>query len=147
MNGRALLKEVIRYQWYDVLFDRFYSREYSDLPVNDLWQDIAKRITFSWGLGVSGGICILLFILTLQFAKGLLLIPILLGFAVIALLLSSIASCFYLYFRMRRHYLDEAHLKQMEEEGYGELHGELDRSDAPTEDPPNDNPSNDPQNS
>lgn len=128
MKGKALLKEVIRYQWYDVLFDRFYSREYVSLPVNDLWQDIAKRITFSWGVSVSGGGCIILFLLSLRFARGLWLIPVLLGLVAIAFFFSSCASCFYLYFRMRRHYKDEAHRLKMETEGYGVLHGELESS-------------------
>lgn len=131
MKGLALLKEVIRYQWYDVLFDRFYTREYVPLlPVNDLWQDIAKRITFSWGLCSSSGICILLFILTLKVVHGLWLIPVAFGFALVALFLSSIASVIYLYFRMRRHYKDEAHRIQMETEGYGVLHGELEETDS-----------------
>lgn len=133
IKGIALWKEVIRYQWYDVLFDRFYTREYVDLPVNDLWQDVAKRITFSWGLGASGGICILLFILALRITIGLLLIPIALGLALFALTLSSCASCVYLYFRMRRHYKDAAHREKMEKEGYGVLHGELE-SDQPQDD-------------
>lgn len=129
MKGLELLKEVIRYQWYDVLFDRFYSLEYVSLPVNDLWQDIAKRITFSWGLCSSSGVCILLFILTLKVVRGFWLIPVAIAFALTALLLSSIASTVYLYFRMRRHYKDEAHRIQMETEGYGELHGEFELSD------------------
>lgn len=129
MKGLPLLKEVIRYQWYDVLFDRFYSREYVDLPVNDIWQDIAKRITFSWGFCSAGGICILLFILTLRVVKGFWMIPVALAFILLALFLSSIASCIYLYFRLRRHYKDEAHRAKMEAEGYGELHGELDAPD------------------
>lgn len=133
MKGRELLTQVARYQWYNVLFDRFYKREYVDLPVNDLWQDIAKRITFAWGLGVSGGICIILFLLSLKFTIGLLLIPIALGLIVVALALSSLASIVYLYFRMRRHYKDEAHRAKMEAEGYGELHGELETVDEPNE--------------
>lgn len=135
MKGIALLKEVIRYQWYDVLFDRFYKREYVSLPVNDLWQDVAKRITFNWGLSVSGSICVLLFILSLKFTVGLLLIPIALLLIPLALILSSCASCFYLYFRMRRHYKDEAHRAKMEAEGYGELHGELGQSDETSKSP------------
>lgn len=134
MKGKALLKEVVRYQWYDVLFDRFYRREYVDLPVNDLWQDVAKRITFAWGLGVSGALCGILFILSLKLTIGLLLIPIAIGLILLALLLSSLASVVYLYFRMRRHYKDEAHRAKMEAEGYGELHGELEPSNESTSD-------------
>lgn len=135
MKGIALLKEVIRYQWYDVLFDRFYSREYVTLPVNDLWQDVAKKITFNFGLSVSGGICIILLLLSLKFAQGFWLIPVLLGLIVLAFFLSSCISCFYLYFRMRRHYKDEAHRAKMEAEGYGELHGELTASTADESNP------------
>lgn len=134
MKGIALLKEVVRYQWYDVLFDRFYTREYVTLPVNDLWQDIAKRITFGWGLGVCGSICGFLFLLSLKLTIGLLLIPIALGLIVLALFGSSCASCFYLYFRMRRHYKDEAHRAKMEAEGYGILHGELEEMNPPESD-------------
>lgn len=134
MKGMALLKEVIRYQWYDVLFDRFYKHEYVSLEVNDLWQDIAKRLTFGWGLSVSGGICLILFILAIQLTIGLWLIPIAIGLLLLALFLSSSVSIVYLYFRMRRHYKDEAHRAKMEAEGYGELHGELEEADEPTDD-------------
>lgn len=127
MKGFPLLKEVIRYQWYDLLFDRFYKNEYVNLPINDLWQDIGRRITFGWGLGVSGGICLLLFIALLRWVHGFWLIPVALLLLALALLLSSCASVVYLYFRLRRHYKEQAHFEKLEREGYGELHGELNR--------------------
>lgn len=105
MKGLPLLREVIKYHWCDVLLDALYSREYSTLPVNDLWQDYAKKITFEYGLGV--GICIsaLIFIFVFfRFIQGWwLLLP--LAFCILlCFVISSIFSCIYLYIRMRMYY-------------------------------------------
>ena len=105
MKGLPLIREVIKYHWYDVLFDALYSREYSTLPVNDLWQDFAKRITFEYGLGVGAGISILtfLFVFFRWFTGWWLLIPVAICIA-LAYLISSVCSCIYLYIRMRMYY-------------------------------------------
>ncbi len=139
MKGKTLLKEVIRYQWYDVLFDRFYTHEHSSLPVNDLWQDTAFRITFNWGLCAGGGICVLLFLLTLRFVRSLWLIPVILLFIALAFIFSSFFSCIYLFCRIKRHYKDEAYAQRMEMEDIGELHGEQSEATDPKQsgDPPN----------
>lgn len=57
------IKNAIRYEWFNVLFDRFYSYEHcGSLPLNDIHQDIARRITFGWGFAISFGINTLLWI-------------------------------------------------------------------------------------
>ncbi len=58
------IQSAIRYEWYDVLLDRFYSIEHcADLPLNDIHQDIARRITFGWGFAIWLGINALLWVL------------------------------------------------------------------------------------
>lgn len=105
MKGLPLIKEVIKYHWCDVLFDALYSREYSTLPVNDLWQDYAKRLTFEYGLGLGIGISILMFIFVFFriFSGWWLLIPVAICI-LLAYLISSLCSCVYLYIRMRMYY-------------------------------------------
>ena len=105
MKGLPLIREVIKYHWCDVLFDALYSREYSTLPVNDLWQDYAKRITFEYGLGLGAGISILtfLFVFFRWFTGWWLLIPAAICIA-LAYFISSVCSCVYLYIRMRMYY-------------------------------------------
>ena len=105
MKGLPLIREVIKYHWCDVLFDALYSREYSTLPVNDLWQDFAKRITFEYGLGVGIGISILTFIFAFfrWFSGWWLLIPAVICIA-LAYFISSVFSCIYLYVRLRMYY-------------------------------------------
>ncbi|MBQ8287372.1 MAG: hypothetical protein IJX76_01205 [Clostridia bacterium] len=121
MKGWPLWKEVIKYHWCDVLFDRFYSREYSTLPVNDIWQDIAKRWTFEWGLACGLGINVFVFLFVFfRFISGWwLLIPLLFCIA-FSFVLSSACSCIYLYIKMRAYYrsLDEAEKKTEEEDEY-----------------------------
>lgn len=118
MKGWTLWREVIKYQWCDVLFDALYSREYSTLPVNDIWQDEAKKFTFEWGLGFGGGINILLFIFVFfRYFTGWWLIPCVLICIALSFLISSISSCIYLYIRLRRYYrqIEEAERKAAEE--------------------------------
>ncbi len=111
MKGWPLWKEVIKYHWYDVLFDRLYSREYSTLPVNDIWQDIAKRWTFEWGLSFGIGVNIFLFIFVFfrLFHDWWLLVPLFICIG-LCYLISSVCSVVYLYIRMRMYYvsLEEA---------------------------------------
>lgn len=119
MKGVQLWKEVIKYHWCDVLLDRFYSREYSELPVNDIWQDIAKRWTFEWGLAIGGCSNVFLFLFVFfRFVDGWwLLLPLLFCIG-LSFFISSIFSCVYLYIRMRIYYrgIEEAARKAAEEE-------------------------------
>lgn len=117
MKGWKLWKEVIKYHWCDVLFDRLYSREYSTLPVNDIWQDIAKRWTFEWGLSVGGLPALIVFLSSMYFFIDWRLIFSGALAIVVAFLVSSIFSCVYLYIRMRMHYrsIEEAERKAQEE--------------------------------
>ncbi|MBQ7324467.1 MAG: hypothetical protein IJW98_01860 [Clostridia bacterium] len=118
MKGWKLWKEVIKYHWCDVLFDRFYSREYSTLPVNDIWQDIAKRWTFEWGLSVGGLPALIVFLGSMYFFIDWRLIFSGLLAVCVAFFVSSISSCIYLYIRMRMYYrpIEEAEKKAREEQ-------------------------------
>lgn len=63
MNPWPHIRNAIRYEWYDVLMDRFYSVEHcADLPLNDIHQDIAGRITFGWGFSIALGINTILWV-------------------------------------------------------------------------------------
>lgn len=117
MKGWKLWKEVIKYHWYDVLMDSFYSREYSTLPVNDIWQDIAKRWTFEWGLSIGALPGLLVFLGSMYFFIDWRLIFSGLFAIGVAFLFSSVFSCVYLYIRMRMYYrpLEEAAQKALEE--------------------------------
>lgn len=105
MKGRSLWKEVFKYHWCDVLLDFFYTREYSTLPVNDIWQDIAKRWTFGWGLSIGLALNTLLFLFVFfRYITGWwLLLPLLLCI-LLSFAISSACSCTYLYFRLRKYY-------------------------------------------
>lgn len=117
MKGWKLWKEVIKYHWCDVLMDSFYSREYSTLPVNDIWQDIAKRWTFEWGLSIGALPGLLVFLGSMYFFIDWRLIFSGLFAIGVAFLFSSVFSCVYLYIRMRMYYrpLEEAAQKALEE--------------------------------
>ena len=104
MKGLKLWKEVVKYHWYDVLFDRLYSREYSTLPVNDLWQDIAKRWTFEWGLSIGGLPALIVFLGSMYFFIDWRLIFSAILSIGVAFLISSVCSCIYLYVQMRIYY-------------------------------------------
>lgn len=105
MKGWPLWKEVFKYHWCDVLLDFFYTREYSTLPVNDIWQDIAKRWTFGWGLTIGLSLNGLLFLTVfLQFISGWWLILPLIFCLLLSFTISSACSCVYLYFRLRKYY-------------------------------------------
>ncbi len=105
MKGLPLWKEVIKYHWCDVLFDRLYSREYSTLPVNDIWQDIARRWTFEWGLSIGLSLNVFLFIFVFfRFVQGWWLILPLLFCIALSYVISSVCSVVYLYIRMRMYY-------------------------------------------
>ncbi|MGM9646980.1 MAG: hypothetical protein ACI3YH_02480 [Eubacteriales bacterium] len=105
MKGWSLWKEVIKYHWWDVLFDYFYSREYSTLPVNDIWQDIAKRWTFEWGLSAGLGINVFIFFFVFfRFFSGWWLILPLLFCIAFSFVISSTFSCIYLYIKLRGYY-------------------------------------------
>ncbi len=98
MKIMSHLKNAIRYEWFDVLFDRFYSVEHcGDLPLNDLHQDFARRITFGWGFAIALGINTLLWIffifrwfqdsVAIILAAGMLLLSLLGGAAIGAIYL------------------------------------------------------------
>lgn len=95
------LKDAIRYEWFDVLMDRFYSTEYcDDLPLNDLHQDFAKRITFGWGLSISLGINTILwiFLILLNFSSHLpLIIASVVALLVLSLLGGAVIGMIYLW--------------------------------------------------
>lgn len=121
MKGWNLWKEVIKYHWCDVLFDRLYTREYSTLPVNDIWQDIAKRWTFEWGLSVGALPALIVFLGSLYFfIDWRLIFPGILAL-IVAFLVSSIFSCVYLYIRMRMYYraIEEAEKQATENQEEG----------------------------
>jgi hypothetical protein len=62
----ALYKTACSYEWHDVLLDKWVTKEYfSDLPLTDIHQSIAKKITFGWGFSIFGGILTLLWLFTL----------------------------------------------------------------------------------
>lgn len=105
MKGWPLWKEVLKYHWCDVLLDYVYTREYSTLPVNDIWQDIAKRWTFGWGLtiGLSVNLFLFLFAFLRWFAGWWLLLPLAICL-LFSFVISSACSCTYLYFRLRKYY-------------------------------------------
>lgn len=88
------LKNALRYEWFDVLMDRFYSTEHcDDLPLNDLHQDYAGRITFGWGFSICLGINTLLwvFLILLNFSSNL---PLIIASVVVLLLLSLLGGAF-----------------------------------------------------
>lgn len=89
------LRSALRYEYFNVLFDRWVSIEHcDDLPLNDLHQDFAQRITFGYGFSVSLGINALLWIF-LVFFRVSSSIPAVLLTAAGALLLSLIGGALF----------------------------------------------------
>lgn len=95
------LKNALRYEWFDVLMDRFYSTEYcNDLPLNDLHQDFARRITFGWGFSIFLGINTLLwvFLILLNFSSHLpLIVASVVGLLILSLLGGAFIGMIYLW--------------------------------------------------
>lgn len=118
------LKNALRYEWFDVLMDRFYSTEHcDDLPLNDLHQDYAGRITFGWGFSICLGINTLLwvFLILLNFSSNLpLIIASVVGLLLLSLLGGAFIGMIYLWITLCRM---EKRRREAEEEG---THGDTD---------------------
>ncbi len=91
MKISEILKEAFLYQWFNVLWGRFYSDRATTLPIDHIKRENAKKLTFSWAFSVFVGINILVFIFFV-FRYVNTLIPVIISFFVI-LLCSLILSC------------------------------------------------------
>lgn len=98
------IKNAIRYEWCDVLLDRLYSTEHcADLPLNDIHQDIARRITFGWGFSIALGINTLLWVfLIMPRTPDLLSIAIAAGMILLSLLGGALIGAAYLAIQLIR---------------------------------------------
>lgn len=125
MKYLPYLKNAIRYEWFDVLLDRFYSYEHcGDLPLNDIHQDIARRITFEWGFAICAGINMLLWLfLIFRYMGGLLSILFIPAVLLISLLCSALIGAGYLMITLIRIRKKELEREQSERlEKLGESH-------------------------
>ena len=106
MKITTLIKEVLKYEWCDVLMDRFYSNEYSELPVNDIKQEYARDITFKWGFLVALGINALIFIFVVfRYVENTVALAIIaLLFLALSLLEGAFFAAVYLFISMRIYY-------------------------------------------
>jgi hypothetical protein len=100
----ALYKTACSYEWHDVLLDKWVTKEYfSDLPLTDIHQSIAKKITFGWGFSIFGGILTLLWLFTLFPLLYHWVLAVLLSYLLLlllALLGGAWLATFYLTFRL-----------------------------------------------
>ena len=106
MKITTLIKEVLKYEWCDVLMDRFYSNEYSELPVSDIKQEYARNITFKWGFITALGINALIFIFVVfRYVENTVALAIIaLLFLALSLLGGALFAAVYLFISMRIYY-------------------------------------------
>ena len=114
MKITALIKEVLKYEWYDVLMDRFYSNEYSGLPVNDMQQEFARNVTFKWGFLVGLGINVIIFIFgVFRYVESYVLLAVFAAaFLALSLLEGALFAAVYLFISMRIYYKKEKNSKR-----------------------------------
>ena len=109
MKMSTLIKEVLKYEWCDVLMDRFYSNEYSELPVSYKQQEFARELTFKWGFIVALGINALIIIFgVFRYVGDIIPLAIIsLLFVVLSLFEGALFAAVYLLISMRIYYKEQ----------------------------------------
>ena len=109
MKRLETMKEVLKYQIFFILFGRFIKEKSTPLQISWSRQEVARNITFKWGICSALGVMLLVYMFTAlrYISSPLPLILIAIAFVLFCYILSSLVSCIYLYITVRLMQIEE----------------------------------------